>query len=80
MSCREEIKVSCYEGYRAQETPRCFMWRNQPFLIEEIQQVELTENISRSREYVYDVKTSKGEKFEISFNAQNQKWYITLDL
>lgn len=77
MSVKEEIKVSCYEGYRANETPRCFLWRNQPFIIQEIIETSLAEDLSSKRIFGYDVVTSTGEKFRIFFEPDTQKWYIS---
>jgi len=30
------IKVECYSGYKADETPRCFYWNNNVFEIKKI--------------------------------------------
>lgn len=78
MSVKEEIKVSCYEGYRAEEKPRCFMWRNQPFIIQEISEMKLMEDLTSKSEMLYDIVTSSGEFFSICYDLSKHKWYIKL--
>lgn len=74
----ETIKVSCYGGYKADESPRSFVWNERAFIVREITErwyeggIESTSNIV---DY-FKVRTDDGNLYIIRHNRLFDGWAI----
>jgi protein-tyrosine phosphatase len=77
----EPIGVTCYEGYKASETPRSFEWNGQRFEIMEVLD-RWYDNGPDTRSEVTDyfkVKTQEGATYIIKHNRLFDSWAIRVD-
>lgn len=74
----EPIDVTCYEGYKAKESPRSFVWQGREFTITDIVDrwyESSRDETSRVTDY-YKVKTDAGDTYIIRYNRRFDRWAI----
>jgi hypothetical protein len=76
----ELIHVECYSGYRANETPRAFIWKGKRYGIVEIRDRWYEGGIAgRSiRQDYYKVVVENGDEFILRYNGLFDKWALIL--
>ena len=76
----ELIQVECYSGYKANETPRAFVWRGKRHGILEIRDRWYEGGISgRSiRLDYYKVLADDGEEYILRYHSLFDKWALLL--
>jgi hypothetical protein len=76
----ELIQVECYSGYKANETPRAFIWKGKRYRIVEIRDRWYEGGISRRSiklDY-YDVLAEDGGEYILRYNGLFDKWGLLL--
>lgn len=72
------IKVQCYSGYKANEYPVCFYWKDEKFDISEI--TDRWYQGGRDPEYpvadYFKVLTIHGRHYLIKHEVENEKWFL----
>ena len=72
------IKVECYSGYKADEYPRLFLWKNKEIEIDEVTdrwyQGEGTSGWPLAN--YFKVKTGGGEQFILKHELESDEWYL----
>lgn len=78
MKWLELIQVECYSGYRANETPRAFIWKGKRYGIVEIRDRWYESGISRRsiRFDYYKVLVEDGGEYIIRYNGLFDKWAL----
>ena len=74
----EEIKVECYSGYKAEESPRAFIYLGKRYQISEILDRWYEGNLDAAalRHDYFKVKTLEGEVFLIRYTPRYQSWTL----
>jgi hypothetical protein len=74
----ELIHVECYSGYRANETPRAFIWKGKRYQVMEIRDRWYEGGISRrsARLEYFKVVTEDGGEYILRYNGIFDKWSI----
>ena len=72
------IKVECYSGYKADEYPKCFYWKNKKFDIKEISDhwYQYDFNPEFPSANYYKVHTTCDKQFIIKHEFESDKWYL----
>ena len=74
----ESISVTCYSGYRRNEKPVKFIYRDQEFEVKQILNSSVEEALpERTRFYRYRVVCESGKEFSLFYNPQEEKWTIS---
>ena len=72
------IKVECHSGYKADEYPKCFYWKDEKFEIKEIS--DRWYQGDRYPEWTYanyfKVNTAHGKQYIIKHKIDNDEWYL----
>ena len=74
----EPIQVSCYEGYKAKESPRSFEWKGQTYEITEIVDRWCDGSIDGRSEVTdyFKVRTDDGSTYIIRYNRLFDSWAV----
>jgi hypothetical protein len=78
MDSLELIEVECYAGYKAEETPRAFIYRDKRYEILEIIDRWYEGGVktgSQKLDY-YKVKADDGRQYMIRYNSLFDKWAL----
>jgi len=74
----EHIQVSCYEGYRANESPRSFVWEDRTYTVVDIvdrwHEGSLDE-MSKTLDY-FKVRVEDGSTYVIRYNQLFDSWAV----
>lgn len=75
------INVKCYSGYKAEQTPKSFEFKNQWHAVAQIDKSWQEENEETGeRKISYRVLTDKGKVFDISYNEVKDVWLLEQEL
>ena len=76
----ELIQVECYSGYKANETPRAFTWKEKRYRIVEIRDRWYEGGISRRSVKLdyYKVLAEDGREYILRYHALFDKWALLL--
>jgi hypothetical protein len=73
----EPVEVVCYAGYRGEEKPLRFTYKNREFKIEKIPHRSLEESFAgRDRVYRFRVVCTGGETFSLLFDPREDRWFL----
>ncbi|MCK4765314.1 MAG: hypothetical protein KAW12_24145, partial [Candidatus Aminicenantes bacterium] len=71
----QEIEVTCYSGYRANETPLSFRYRDKEYHVEKVLERRVEESTqNRERIHYFRVLCRNREIFSIYYNAAEDRW------
>jgi hypothetical protein len=72
------IKVTCHSGYKADEYPVSFIWKDIPFNIIEITDrwYEGYNKPPEKRSDYFRIKTDPGNSFLIRHDLEKDKWFL----
>jgi hypothetical protein len=74
------IKVKCYSGYKADESPRSFIWDNIEFEIVEIidRWHEAYDKLTSQGINYYKVKTNLAGRYMIKHELDHDCWFLVV--
>lgn len=73
----EPIDVVCYAGYRAEEKPLTFTYKNRGFNIKKILDRSIEESFAdRDTVYRFRVLCVTNETFSLLFDPQENQWFL----
>jgi len=74
----EKIRVQSYSGYRTEESPRAFIFRNEEIEITEIIDLWVEEDVrDGKRRRFFRVKGSDGFIHNIYMDDKTREWYLS---
>ena len=72
------IKVECHSGYKADEYPRCFYWRNQKYEVESVldRWYQGDSNPEWPVADYFKVSVIGGSEFILRHEGETGQWYL----
>jgi protein-tyrosine phosphatase len=76
----ERVKVGCYEGYRACESPRFFQWKERTYLIERIvdRWYEGNPEATGGMADYFKVQTDDGSMYLLRYDRCSDNWAVMI--
>ncbi len=73
----KKIKVIEYSGYKVNEKPKQFFYKNRRYIISEIIETYYEKIIEENQNYkVFKIKTKNGEIFTLFYLLHKAEWFI----
>ncbi|MDI6704558.1 MAG: hypothetical protein QME40_07805 [bacterium] len=73
-----QIKVKSYSGYKANERPTSFIFRDRHYIIDKIEKMWYEENIdtSQGRKRFFQVKSNDDTTYVICYDESTDQWLL----
>ena len=73
---KEKVEVIAYSGYRGEESPRAFKWRETKIGVAEIRRKWVEEGIGdRDTKRGFEVMGTDGVAYRLIYDEQKQEWF-----
>lgn len=74
------IKVECHSGYKADEYPKCFYWKDEKFEIKEISDhwYQGDRNPESPVANYFKINTMHNRQYIIKHEVERDNWYLIL--
>lgn len=72
------IKVECHSGYKADEYPKCFYWKDEKFEIKEISDRWYQGDLNPESPVAnyFKVNTIHDRQYVIKHEVESDRWYL----
>ncbi len=73
---KEKVEVIAYSGYRGEEIPRAFKWREKKVGVAEIRSRWIKEGVGdRETKRGYELMGTDGVAYSLIYDEQKQEWF-----